>query len=315
MNITEKNIAILGATSHIARGLVYGFSKIPRYKLYLFARSPDQVRVFLSGIQAKKDIFTGNFDEFGSNHYDVVINCVGLGDPEKLKKNISSIFRLTETFDNLVIDYLEKHPETLYINFSSGAAYGTDFSIPVDESTNSSWNINNITDADYYGIAKFTSEAKHRSLRHLNIVDLRIFSYFSRFINLESKFLMCEIISCIKKGNEFITRPDNIIRDYIHSEDLLSLIENCIAIHTLNDVFDAYSLSPVKKFEILNYFKNKYGLNCRINTDVNVVSITGSKDNYYSDNKKALRIGYKPRFTSMDGLIEETRAILSNYIC
>jgi nucleoside-diphosphate-sugar epimerase len=311
MSVFCNKIAILGATSHIAKGLIYGFSKRRQYKLSLFARSPDQVRNFLSDIQSGEDIFTGNFDAFGSNHYDVVINCVGLGDPVMLKNNITSIFRLTETFDNLVIDYLTKYPEILYINFSSGAAYGTDFSSPVDATTYSKWTINSISEADYYGIAKFHSEAKHRALKNLNIVDLRIFSYFSRFINLESNFLMSEIISCIKEDKAVVTGSDNIMRDYIHPEDFLSLIEHCMRKGKLNDVFDAYSLSPVKKFDILDYYKNEYGLKYEIKADAKNVAITGSKNNYYSKNRIAMEIGYQPQFTSMDCIIHESKKILA----
>ena len=202
-------IAILGATSHIAKGLINGFSRSSQYELYLFARSLNKLSVFLSDIQIGKDIYKNDFNAFSSNKYDVIINCVGIGDPVKLKNNISAIFHLIETFDNMVLDYLEKHPETLYINFSSGAAYGVAFDMPVNGATCSNWHINNISEADYYGIAKFHSEAKHRALKKLNIVDLRIFSYFSRFINLESKFLLTEIISYIKEGKEFITDSNN----------------------------------------------------------------------------------------------------------
>jgi nucleoside-diphosphate-sugar epimerase len=228
----------------------------------------------------------------------------------KLKNNISAIFHLIETFDNMVLDYLGKHPETLYINFSSGAAYGVAFDMPVNGATCSNWHINNISEADYYGIAKFHSEAKHRALKKLNIVDLRIFSYFSRFINLESKFLLTEIISYIKEGKEFITDSNNIVRDYIHPKDLHSLIEKCIEKYKINDVFDAYSLKPVTKFEILDYFKNKYRLNYIVKTDVNIIALTGSKDNYYSNNRHAQEIGYKPQFTSMDSIIQESKEIL-----
>jgi nucleoside-diphosphate-sugar epimerase len=309
MNSSEKKVAILGATSHIAKGLIYEFLKLGTVKLFLFARSIDRVTVFLKSIVAKGNFILKDFKEFELNQYDVIINCVGLGDPAKLRDNIVSIFRLTETFDNLVIVYLEKHPETLYINFSSGAAYGSDFSMPVDESTQSRWDINNITEADYYGIAKFSSEAKHRALKHLNIADLRIFSYFSRFINLESKFLMCEIISCIQKGREFVTGADDIIRDYVHPEDLMSLIQKCIEKTTVNETFDAYSLSPVRKFEILDYFTNTYGLQYITKGDIQTAALTGPKSCYYSNNRRAERIGYNPRFTALGGIMHESARI------
>jgi len=44
----DLRIAILGATSHIAKGLIYNFNQDKRIgKLYLFARSKDSCRIFL----------------------------------------------------------------------------------------------------------------------------------------------------------------------------------------------------------------------------------------------------------------------------
>lgn len=313
MDISEKKVTILGATSHIAKGLIYNFSINGKHELFLFARSLERLSEFLKSIQCEKNVCLKTFSQINDVEYDVIINCVGIGEPARLKNDILSILRLTENFDNLVLDYLDKHRNSLYINFSSGATYGTDFSQPVNESTLSKWDINNISESDYYGIAKLDSEAKHRALKSLNIVDLRIFSYFSRFINIESKFLLTEIISCIKEGREFITDSQNIVRDYIHPKDLLALIERCIEKHNINDVFDAYSLKPITKFEILNYFASQYHLKYTIKNDVKFSAITGCKDNYYSLNRKAQQIGYIPQFNSMDSIIQESKEILDYF--
>lgn len=311
--IQGKNIAILGATSHIAKGLIYNFGKTSEYELYLFARSLERLRDFLRSIQCEKGIHLKGFDELSDEGYNVIINCIGISSASDFKERVSSYFRLTEQFDNLVLDYLNDHPDTLYINFSSGAVYGTDFSVPADESTFSKWDINHISESDYYGVAKLNSEAKHRALKNLNIVDLRVFSYFSRFINLESKFLVTEIISCIKEGKEFVTGQDNIIRDYIHPNDLYLLIEKCIERKTINDALDAYSLKPARKFEILDYFATAYGLKYEVENTVKIFSITGSKNNYYSNNKRAEVIGYIPKFNSLDCIIQESHKILGAY--
>ncbi|MFA4828543.1 MAG: NAD(P)-dependent oxidoreductase [Thermodesulfovibrionales bacterium] len=302
-------IAILGATSHIAKGLIYNFNQKGNCELFLFARSIDRLREFLKSIECGENFHLKGFDELNKERYDVIINCIGISSASDFKERVSSYFRLTEQFDNLVLDYLNEHPDTLYINFSSGAAYGTDFSVPADEATFSKWDINHISEADYYGIAKLNSEAKHRALKGLNIVDLRVFGYFSRFIDLQSRFLLTEIISCTKEGKEFITGPDNIFRDYVHPKDLFELLDKCIERHRLNDVFDVYSLKPVSKFEILEYFQKEYGFEYIINNGFASSSVTGSKDNYYSISKRARKIRYTPQFTSLDSIVQETVAM------
>lgn len=306
----RKRIAILGATSHIAKGLIANLVYSQDALLILFARRPDAVRTFLDTVPSPERPLIKTFNEFESDSYDVIINCVGIGEPQKLRENFSTIFSLTEYFDNLVLEHLAKNPDTLYINFSSGAAFGTDFSQPVKLDSYSSWDINNLNDEDYYGIAKLHSEAKHRSFKKNNIVDLRVFGYFSRFINLESKYLLTEIISCIKQGKEFITGPADIVREYVHPRDLTSLVMQCMKKHSINDVFDVYSRKPVTKFELLDYFKSAYNLQFRINKDFQPSTITGAKDNYYSNNKKAEILGFRPTFTSLDCIVAETKHIL-----
>jgi nucleoside-diphosphate-sugar epimerase len=306
----HKRIAILGATGHIAKSLIDGFCRAGKYKLFLFARSRDRLGKFLADIQCGNNVSLKLFSEFYHAEYDVIINCVGIGDPGKLKNAGISIFRLTETYDNLVLDYLEAYPEALYINFSSGAAYGTEFSTPVNETTCTRMAINHIAPSDYYGIAKINAEAKHRALDTLNIVDLRVFGFFSRFIDLRNQYFMSEVISCVKYGKGFETGPENITRDFVHPRDLMFLIEKCIAKKTINDVFDVYSLKPATKFEILDYFNRQYGLKYTVKENINISTATGIKNHYYSKNRKAQNIGYYPQFASLESIIQESKAIL-----
>lgn len=306
-----KKIAILGATSHIAKGLIHGFLLAGRYELTLFARSLDRARDFLAGIHdGESGTFVKAFSEFHQDEYDVVINCVGIGDPGKLKNEVASIFWITETFDNLILDYLENHPAALYINLSSGAVYGADFSAPPDESSWGRYAVNHLQPSDYYGVAKLNAEAKHRARQAFNIVDLRVFGYFSRFIDLQAKFFLSELIFCLKEGKPFITGQGNMVRDYIHPQDLMALIERCVDRHKLNDVYDAYSLKPVTKFEILECITEKFGLQYIVQGDHGAVTATGAKNQYFSTNKRAQQIGYRPQFTSLDSVVQETSIIL-----
>ena len=308
---SNRNIAILGSTSHIAKGLIAGFLGSGYTGLSLFARAPEAVRSFVSLLGEVPGVAVRPFSEFAGGAYDVVINCVGIGDPGKLRQEMSAVFGITETFDNLVLRYLEGHPAALYLNLSSGAAYGQDFSQPVSERSLASYDINHLSPGDFYGMAKACCEAKHRSLSGLQIVDLRIFGYFSRFIDLGTRYLMSEVVTCLKTGEPLVTGRGDIVRDYVHPTDLFCLVENCIARREINDVYDVYSLKPVGKFEMLEHFSARFGLKFCIEDDAVQVAPTGNKDHYYSLNQRALQIGYAPRVGSLACLVQETAALLA----
>jgi hypothetical protein len=303
-------VALLGATSHIAKGLIACWSKHDDRELFLYARSPERVREFLIHLEPSRgDVFP--ICEFGKRQYDVVVNCVGIGSPQKLKDNLEDIFQITSSFDDMVLGYLADHSQALYVNLSSGAAYGTDFSEPVNDQSRARFDINNLKSEEFYGIAKLHSEARHRALSWLNIVDLRIFGYFSRYIDLNDKFLLSEIISCMKNKRTLVTSSVEIWRDFLHPCDLISLIDLCVARCPLNTSFDAYSDKEVSKFEILNFFAETYGLEYRIDKSYQMLAATGQKNRYYSAGRKAREIGYVPAFTSIKCIEAETSAIVA----
>lgn len=303
-----KKIALLGATGYIGKSLVSEFFlEKNKYNLHLFSRSKSNIKSLIR--RASKDIIcsTHTYDEFNSLDYDVIINCTGVGDPLVLKKNPSEIFKVTEEIDTLIINYLIKKPKTLYINLSSGAVYGDNFKRPLTNETDSILHINNMSTSEYYAIAKINSEAKHRSFSHLNIVDIRVFAFFSNLVNTDSSFLMSEVACCIKNKKVFETNEDNIIRDYSTSKDLFSLLQLVIKKRKLNDFFDVYSKESVSKFELLDFLKNKYGFEYRVK-EGSKTNIPLLKKVYYSKNKKAESIGYVPEFSSLTGIEHEIDA-------
>ena len=309
---SRKRIAILGATSHIAKGLIHQFFLAQDAELYLFARAPERVEAFLESIGGGKEptILQLPFTEFPLHRYDAVINCVGIGSPSRLVQQPYAVFEITERFDQMVLAYLKEEPRTLYVSLSSGAAYGTDFSEPPGEKSQARFNANRMQPTEYYGIAKLCSEAKHRALKELNIVDLRVFGYFSRFINLDESFLLSELVSCIKSGEEFVTGPHDLVRDFVHAEDLSALIRCLMREERINDVFDVYSAKPAGKFEIIETFAASGVLKCRVAEQHAAVTATGTKSNYFSCNRRAERVGYHPRFTSIECIFQETEALL-----
>jgi nucleoside-diphosphate-sugar epimerase len=303
----------LGATGHIAKGIIHGFKEMENSELILFSRSSSRLMDFLECIQFRRPAIK-EYEEFYRGQYDVIINCIGIGDPQKLREFGPGIFYLTETFDNMVLQFLADHRGTLYINFSSGAAYGKEFDEPANDRTLTRLSINHIIDEDYYGIAKIHAEAKHRAHKNMGIVDLRLFGYFSRFIDLNTKYFMNEVIHCLRNQKEFVTGPTNIIRDYLNPRDLVSFINLCFDRDRLNGAFDLYSLKPVSKFEILDYFHQHFRLKYKIQEDFYYATATGAKMHYYSRNHKAQEIGYQPQYTSLETLVQETKEILNRSI-
>ena len=278
-----KKIAILGATGYIGRSLAHRISLEKTWEVFLFSRSSN-----IEGIH--------NIIELKKYKYDVILNCTGIGNPQILRKSGVGIFKVTETMDSMLTDYLEKNPQTICIHMSSGAVYKK-----IDPES--------ITPADFYSIAKINSEAKHRALSHLNIVDLRVFAFFSRFIDVGLEFFMSDVVKCIQSKKTLETGREDMVRDYVCPEDLLSLIKKIISKKKINDFFDVYSKAPASKFEILDFLKEKYGLKYKLKADFNKISPTGNKKNYCSTNKKASILGYIPKFSSISGIENEIKSM------
>jgi nucleoside-diphosphate-sugar epimerase len=307
----RRRIALLGATGHIAQALLYYLRERKDYEFFLFARSADRLDEVLKKIPILPALKAG-YEEFPRGGYDVVLNGTGIGDPRKLREAKEEIFPLTERFDQIIMEYLSRHPGTLYLNLSSGAVYGKQFSRPVDDTTALPLEVNHLGPEDFYGIAKIHSEAKHRALDRWNIVDLRIFGFFSRFINPRADYFMNGVVACLKNQAEFVTGPGNMVRDFVHPRDLASLVSLCIARGTRNDAYDVYSLKPAAKFEILDCFRRQFGLKYRVEENFHAATATGPKDHYYSLSRKAEGIGYRPRHSSLETLVEETKNIMES---
>lgn len=313
--MSGRRIAILGATSHIAKNLIGRMAS--ENELSLFARSTEKVVAFLES----EGINTGAvkvrlIDSFGimNDHYDAIINCVGIGTPEKLKSQGAEVFFVAERYDNMVLDYLAINASTTYVNFSSGAVYGTDTYGAVNENCEFRIGLGAISIADAYRVSKLNSEAKHRSLADYSIVDLRLFSFFSRYIDLGSSYLIAEIVNSIHNGTEFVTSSTDIIRDYVHPQDLCNLACLCIKAKGINRPIDVYSSHYTKKSEIIEAFKLRFGLRVRIMDEPMKISPTGVKSCYASNSRDAEKIlNYRPQYTSINALLDEAQALLGKH--
>jgi nucleoside-diphosphate-sugar epimerase len=308
--MNRETIAIIGATSHIAKGLIFSFLGDDKYELSLYARRPEKVKIFLHSIGASSNIAIFDINDFGDKSFDAVINCVGYGNPGQLQNSYYDFIKVTEQFDNLIIDYITKNHDCLYINMSSGAVYGDVFSQPPEINTNASYFCNPIYKTSYYGIAKLYSEAKHRAMESYQIVDLRIFGFFSRFIDLSAPYLVNDMINCVINKIVFKTGLIDIWRDFVHYDDLKSLICLCMKKDQINLSLDVYSKEPVSKFQLLSFFTDKYNLKVEIKTDnLNIVNkATGFKQYYYSKNVQS-EFEFEPMFSSFESIKNEVEKI------
>ena len=180
-------IAILGATSLIAKDLLLSFSDQSSHELVLYARRPEVVSKWLTNFGLSQRYAVDGFTAFSADeHFDAILNFVGLGNPAKAAAMGASIFDVTLKYDEMALDYVRLHPNCRYIFLSSGAAYGASFDEPVDVNSQAVISINNLQPQDWYAVAKLHAECRHRSLQHLPIVDIRVFNYFSRTQDMES---------------------------------------------------------------------------------------------------------------------------------
>jgi nucleoside-diphosphate-sugar epimerase len=298
-------VAVLGATSQIARDLIYSFANNTDYDCVLFSRDSTRLSNLIAAntAMAYQKLDYSNFSV--DQHYDLIINFVGIGDPALAKAMGSKIFDITLHYDMMVLNYLEHHPSCKYIFLSSGAVYGNSFDQPVNSDTQATININHLKATDWYVIAKIYAEARHRASSEFDIVDIRVFNYFSHTQNLESKFLITDIIRSIKNNEIFITSSENIFRDFITPPDFFNLVQCIINSNPKNLALDCYTQAPIDKLSLLNELSIRFGLKYKIHENNNIMNATGIKVSYYSLNKSAQAIGYNPLNNSLNGLIAE----------
>lgn len=263
-----KKVLILGSTSHIAKGLIHFFKENSNYILSTCCR-----KLSCKDSNDNNLIFDCDFYYYKP---DVIINCVGKGSP----KNISTIsFQDINDYneiDSSIIKYCEIYKDTIYINLSS-------------------WVVNKDIKPDHrhykYFINKKYLEMKHRLLEHLNIIDLRIPAYFSRWIDLDSGFLISNILRKLKYGTDFKISETNDWLYYCTPEFLFKYIDNIISadkiipnseidleyiidrlsLKTLLDFFGIKNSLSKNKFELessLDNIKKEYELWKELNHDI-----------------------------------------------
>jgi len=299
-------IAILGATSQIAKDMILALATDPANELIMFARRVDAVVHWQRAVGLKSTHKAYEFSEFNAHQiFDAIINFVGSGNPALTASMGASIFEVTHNFDQLALDYVNRCPDCRYIFMSSGAAYCSSFEYPVDENTKATIPINDIQPTDWYGVAKLYAECRHRAMQDRVIFDIRIFNYFSHTSDLSSRFLIADILRAIQKKIVLKTSFDNIWRDFIGPDELYALIKLMLHSPPTNDVVDCFSKLPLDKLSLLECMQQNFGLRYELQSAPSGVNATGFKKNYFSLNRKAAIYGYKPERSALEIILHQ----------
>ncbi len=308
-------IAILGATSQIAKDLVQSFCAQSSHELVLYARRPEVVSQWLASVGLVGRYAVADFAAFSSDEqFDAILNFVGVGNPAQAAAMGASIFDVTLKYDEMALGYVRQHPDCRYIFLSSGAAYGASFDEPVNEKTKATIAINNLQPQDWYAVAKLHAECRHRSLPHLPIVDIRVFNYFSHTQDMEARFLITDILRAIRDKTVLQTSSDYIVRDFLHPADFYQLISVLLVAPATNTVVDGYSKAPIDKPTLLAAMQEKFGLQYEILQAAVSINATGGKPHYYSLNTRAANFEFQPTWTSLESIVKEMQIILQRTV-
>lgn len=309
-------IAILGATSQIAKDLVRSFDKNTSFKLTLFGRNVSDLKIWQQNQNFIRMQEVLSYDEFSQNlGFDAIINFVGVGDPARVQSIGRNILDLSAKYDALATEYVNHHPDCRYLFLSSGAVFGPNYDVPVNENSYAKFPINHPQPQDWYGIAKLQAEYLHRSFNSLNIVDLRVFNYFSHTQDMDGRFLITDAVRAVRDKIVLKTNAENLTRDFLHPEDFYQLVFKVLTSEFMNTALDCYTQNPIDKFSLLNSLSEQFNL-CFEITDIKTgIQATGSKINYYSLNHVAEKLGYKPRYSSLEGVNVEVQKYLNTLPC
>ena len=244
----HMDIAVMGGSSHIARNLIVRFAALGGHRLTLFCRDRAPVEEFVRRYCSGGEIaVVEGYGDFMERRFDAIIDCVGAGAPGTPGFTPVNWFDTLQKFDDLALGYLDKvNPRARLISFSSGAVYGARTPGPFDDGSLYQLAVNAPETGDLYALSRLYAEAKHRAHRELNIADLRIFAFYSRFVRLDAGYFMSDLLRALRDDRELVTTPHDMIRDYIAPDDLFDLIRFCLGSERVN----AAGASPAAAYRL-----------------------------------------------------------------
>jgi nucleoside-diphosphate-sugar epimerase len=284
-----KTISIIGGSGQIGRALCEQFANRPDWRVTALARDPDQLAATLS-----PNVTTKFVDDLSGNQDDILVNCIGAGDPTRIRELGKSIIPLTEQYDRAILDVITNRRAALYVFLSSGIVHSRQIE----------------GGEDWYTASKKQAEERHRKHPDLHIVDLRLFGFVSPYIDLAGRFFLSELFAATREGREFLVGSDEMYRDFVHPEDLSNLIELCGRNLPLNCGIDVYSREPVSRDAVLRRFAKEFGLRYRaVNNEELGNPASAKTPHYYSIDQWAAEIGYVPKYSAEEAVMEAWRLL------
>ncbi|QWE12805.1 NAD(P)-dependent oxidoreductase [Polynucleobacter sp. AP-Titi-500A-B4] len=306
-------IAILGATSEIARDLINSLRVNKKYILSLFSRRPAELVSQLRYSSPINIPASYSLTEFSTSmKFDAILNFIGAGNPKLIADLSDSFVGLTQIYDQLALDYLKIHPHCRYIFMSSGSIFGGNFDKPIEAYTTVPKLNADSGSNQWYQNAKLAAEVAHRKLTDNPITDLRIFNYFSHTQSIESQSLMANIAKSLVNKSILEVSPEPIIRDFLHPDDFCRLVTSILEAPPENRAIDCYSKAPISKHDLLEGLCNQLGLQYKFSNVSSTLNPTGVKLHYYSNNRYAQKLGYEPKYSSLDGITLELKVLLKD---
>ena len=140
------DIAVFGATSTIAKEYVQTALGKSKHNFFLFSRSVASISKWIETLDADQVRLTGSsYEDFSvSREFDVIINFIGRGDPQRLKQEDSNFLLINDFFDNKILKYLTHHQRSKYIYISSGASHLSNFDNAINTGDQSNMDLNGL---------------------------------------------------------------------------------------------------------------------------------------------------------------------------
>ena len=289
-------IAILGASGTIGRSLARTLAAQLR-PIVLFARQAAR----LAEEPWPRPVVVQSLDQFSAEQFDLVINAIGVGDPQRVAATGADILEVTRTWDQRVLDTMG--PNTRYVFLSSGIVHPFNSAPPAPANGRNAPPAGDLSGLPPYTIAKLRAEARHREARERAILDVRIFGYADISLSMSGTFFLSDLFRSVIRRERLITSPHDMVRDYAGARGITGLIDCWQAHGAPNLALDLYSKAPVAKHELLRIVQDRYGL--QVETRGNVGdNPTGQKPVYASQSKVAATFGYSPRRTAAEVVID-----------
>jgi len=237
------------------------------------------------------------YEALSRHSFDLIINAAGPGDPAVHRAAGLELFRVTEYFDNLCLDYLRQRPGCAYVYMSTGAIYANGYAVAGEDDSILELPVNHLGPGHAYLMAKLAAEAKHRADPDLKIADLRVFGYATGAMDLEAGFFLAEAARCHREGRPFATHARDFRRDFVAPEDLAQLIRLLAEAGVPNGCYDACSAAPTTKFEIFHMLTRRFGFRVAMDSDSESTPLPPLDS--LSHMSEAPRLGYRPEFSSI----------------